>query len=112
MYLAVFNFWSALEFYNNGSIGKGKSKEPDDFLEVEFDSSMIGKKVDREIIALSTYRSACDHRVSNPAKNIIFIGKNPPIKIPSLILSNDILKKAHLSFATIIDLLKKKYGIP
>ena len=112
MYLAAFNFWSALEYYNLISVGKGRSKEPDDYLEVQFDSSLIGKKVDREIIALSTYRSACDHRVANPAKNIVFLGKNPPIKIPSLILNNDILKKAHLSFSTIIDLLKMKYGIP
>lgn len=36
MYFAACNFWSALEFYNQSSIGKGKSKEPDDYQEVQF----------------------------------------------------------------------------
>lgn len=74
--------------------------------------SLIGNQIDREIIALSTYRSACDHRVENPAKNIIFLGMNSPMVMESLILNNNMLKKAHLSFSAIIDLLKKKHGLP
>jgi hypothetical protein len=112
MYLAAFNFWSALEFYYKGSNGRGKSKEPDDYLEIDFDRSLIGKKIDREIIALSTYRSACDHRVANPAKKVIFLGMTPNVTMPDINIDNAILKKAHISFSAIINMLKTEYGIP
>ena len=110
MYMAVFNFWSAIEFYHNRHNGKGRSNEPDDFQEIQFDAAMLKEKVIREIMALSTLRNACDHRLENPAKNIIF--KNNSIQPLSITIDNNALRKAYDSFTALIIVLKIKYNIP
>ncbi len=110
MYMAVFNFWSAIEFYYNGHVGNGRSNEPDDFQEIQFDAAMLKEKVIREIMTLSTLRNACDHRLENPAKNIMF--KSNSIQPPSVTIDNNALRKAYVSFTALITVLKTKYKIP
>lgn len=112
MYMAVFNFWSAIEYYHNGKTGNGRSKEPDDFQEIQFDAAMLKEKVTREIIALSTFRNACDHRLNNPAKNTIFINNTTQSPVVPLTINNNALRKAYNSFTTLITMLKTKYNIP
>ncbi|MHB1493079.1 MAG: hypothetical protein ACYCSG_03130 [Thermoplasmataceae archaeon] len=110
MYMAVFNFWSAIEFYHNGRIGNGRSNEHDDFQELAFDTAMLKENVTREIMTLSIFRNACDHRLENPTKNIKFT--NNTQQQPSVPVNNNTLRKAYESFTALITVLKTKYNIP
>lgn len=105
MYMALFNYWVAKE-YNNGlnTHTTGKSREDDDFLQIEFEGCMLGKKVDREIRTLAVYRNACDHRIKNPAQGIMFPGgkRNDDVQI-----NNNSLKKVYVSFQGLLENLKK-----
>lgn len=105
MYMALFNYWVAKE-YNNGlnTHTTGKSREDHDFLQIEFEGCMLGKKVDREIRTLAVYRNACDHRIKNPAQGIMFPrGKrNDDVQI-----NNNSLKKVYVSFQGLLENLKQ-----
>lgn len=103
--MALFNYWCAKEYYCHGKKGQGLSGEGDDFREIDFEKDMIGKGVDRDIVTLSIYRNASDHRVKNPAGNILF--PNNKIHYSNLHLNNQSLVKAYYSFATLETLLKK-----
>lgn len=112
MYMAVFNFWASVELYMNGGKGSGRSGQPDDFQETEFERAMILQLSSREIMTLSTFRNASDHRVENPALKIIFNGTNPHVTEPSLYLDNKSLAKAYSCFLDIIKAIKLAYRIP
>ncbi|MCL4346113.1 MAG: hypothetical protein M1375_03965 [Candidatus Thermoplasmatota archaeon] len=111
MYMATFNFWSAIECYINNASGKGSSGEKDDYKEADFEKSMLGRGVDREIIVLSLYRNACDHRINNPANKIVF---SPQRKTYSNlpIDNNELQKKVFPSFVELLNFLKTEYNIP
>lgn len=111
MYMAVFNFWASIELYYNGVKGSGRSGEPDDFQETEFERAMISHLSSREIMALSTFRNASDHRIENPALNIVFNGTNPHITEPSLGIDNKSLNKAYSCFLELIKSIKLAHGI-
>ncbi|MGP6239834.1 hypothetical protein ACNF40_05405 [Cuniculiplasma sp. SKW4] len=38
LYMAIFNFWAAIEYYMNNKKGSGISKLPDYFREVDFEN--------------------------------------------------------------------------
>ena len=104
MYMALFNYWAAKEYYNGKNMHKvGKSGEDDDFQQTEFEESMLGRGVDREIKTLSIYRNACDHRIKNPA-----MGIRPPagIRNNNVPINNNSLKKVFFSFNTLLNQLK------
>jgi hypothetical protein len=69
MYMALFNYWCAIEYKNNpGKHKLGKSKQNDDFTYIEFEKCMAVKARNEDIETLSAYRIACDHRINNPAE--------------------------------------------
>lgn len=104
MYMALFNYWVAKE-YNKGlnTHTIGKSREDDDFLQTEFEDCMRGNKVDREIKTLSVYRNACDHRIKNPAKGIMFPRGIINVDVP---INNNSLKKVYISFQSLLNFLE------
>ena len=103
--MALFNYWVAKE-YNNGlnTHTTGKSREDDDFLQIEFEGCMLGKKIDREIRTLAVYRNACDHRIKNPAQGIMFPRGKRNDDVP---INNNSLKKVYVSFQGLLENLKK-----
>ncbi len=107
MYMSLFNFWAAIEYYQNNQIGNGKGKAftNDDFTMTRFEKSFIGTG-SKYIFTLSNYRNACDHRLENPARvtsyNTESIGSE---RVP---INNKSLRKAHESFIHILEVLKNK----
>ena len=99
MYMALFNYWCAIEYSNGRSHRRGRSDQDDDIQMGEFKTCMLGKGVDREIETLSIYRVACDHRVKNPAVGLKFSeGVNRDFHI-----NNNSLKKVYYSFQTLLN---------
>lgn len=111
LYMATFNFWSAIECYINDISGKGLSGEKDYYREADFEKSMLGRGLDREIIVLSLYRNACDHRINNPANKIVFSPKRRSYSNLQ-IDSTKLREKVLLGFVEILNFLKTEYNIP
>ena len=99
MYMALFNYWCAIEYSKGRNHKRGRSYQDDDIQMGEFKKCMLGKGVDREIETLSIYRVACDHRVKNPAAGLKFSeGVNRDFHI-----NNNSLKKVYNSFKTLLN---------
>jgi len=107
MYMSLFNFWAAIEYYQNNKFGNGKGSKftKDDFTQICFERS-ITIKDNRYIYYLSNYRNACDHRLDNPAKVIIY--KNGLKELISISIDNKSLRKACESFVNILKILKNE----
>lgn len=111
MYMALFNFWAAAEYYLKGNKGQGKSGEPDDFREQDFDREMIRLAKSREIKYLALSRNACDHRLENPANKVIFAGKSSNA-MSGLRVDNPRLSRGYVCFQDLLSAIKKAYNLP
>jgi hypothetical protein len=105
MYMALFNFWAAAEYYQKGNVGNGRSGEGDDFRERDFDRTMISLVKSKEIMYLSFSRNASDHRIMNPASNLIFV-TSPKTKASKIKIDNNRLRKSYLCFQELIRTIK------
>ncbi|EQD48010.1 hypothetical protein B1A_14230, partial [mine drainage metagenome] len=83
----------------------------DGFSQKDFDKSMTGIAQSKEIQYLSFSRNACDHRVKNPAENVVFVGTSPSTK-QSIEINNVRLNKCYESFESLLLAIKRKYGLP
>ncbi len=99
MYMAIFNYWVAIERYKKNNQGDGRSNEPDDFTYVHFERK-ISNKYSRDISYLAKYRVICDHRVNNPA-NYKKGGKSI-----NLYINHNSLMKSYCCFNTLINAIK------
>ncbi len=112
MYMALFNFWAAIEYYQVGNNGGGISLEPDDFRELDFDKKMVAMAKSREIQYLAFSRNASEHRLKNPAENIIFMGVKPNQRSHNLMIDNTRLNRSYQCFADLIKAIKATYNVP
>lgn len=112
MYMALFNFWAAIEYFREGNTGVGLSSEPDDFRELDFDKKMVAMTKSREIQYLSFSRNASDHRLKNPAENLIFMGVWPNHRKANLTIDNARLNRGYQCFVDLITAIKANYSLP
>ena len=99
MYMALFNYWCAIEYKNNPKKHKhGKSRQDDDFTYKEFEKCLAVKAMNNDIETLSIYRIACDHRMNNPAEVELSDKKSVKLSINN--------KSLNIVYTSFLNLLK------